>query len=332
MMWEWWSSRPQHCLKFGSDSLAWAESERGWRGQHRRKCLMSPLPNGMINPSPMASNFSDLTTLAERVQTLTSSGRGHHVVDRAVRSALPRRVTILLPDTAVRTTVLHFEQLPTGRVERENLIRWRLGQEQLFPLNEAKIVSQAFQDQGAGGSRAYTVLAVSIQEAVLKQYESLCESVGLIPYDVGITSLRLLDFWKRVSSGSEWLGRNVLWVNLFDRSLTTIVCRRGHPIFYRCKLLGDDVSNILHTPDMLHKILEECSTSLEACHQRHPSVTIKDAVICAEGEAVALQERIEGELELVAEQFDWKRVETVGWGAKGNHREMTSLAALAGLP
>lgn len=331
-MWEWWSSRPQHCLKFGTDSLAWAESERGWRGQRRRKCLMSPLPNGMISPSPMTPNVSDLSALADRVQTLTSSGRAHHVVDRAVRSTLPRRVTILLPDTAVRATVLHFEQLPTGRAERENLIRWRLGQEQLVPLNDAKIVFQAFQDPGAGGSAAYTVLTVSVQEAVLTQYESLCESVGLIPYDVGITSLRLLDFWKRMSSGSEWLGRNVLWVNVFDRSLTTIVCRRGHPIFYRCKLLGEEVSNILHTSDLLRKILEECRASLEVCHQRHPSVAINDAVLCAESEAFALQERIEGELQLAAEQFDWKRIETVGWGAKGNHREMTSFAALAGLP
>ncbi len=331
-MWEWWSSRPQHCLKFGTGSIAWAESERGWRGQRRRKCLMSPLPNGMVSPSPMAPNLSDLTALADRVQALTCSGRAHHVVDRAVRSALPRRITVLLPDTAVRATVLHFEQLPTGRVERENLIRWRLGQEQLFPLNEAKIVSQAFHDQGAGESLAYTVLTVSIQESVLKQYESLCESVALIPYDVGITSLRLLDLWRRVSSGSEWCGRNVLWVNLFDRSLTTIVCRRGRPIFYRCKLLGEDVSNILNNPDMLHKILEECGASLEVCHQRHPSVAINDAVICAEGEALALQERIEGELQLAAEQFDWETVEAVGWGAKGNDREMTALAALAGLP
>ncbi len=81
-----------------------------------------------------------------------------------------------------------------------------------------------------------------------------------------------------------------------------------------------------------NKILEECSASLEVCHQRHPSVAINDAVICAEGEALALQERIEGELQLAAEQFDWETVEAVGWGSKGNYREMTALAALAGLP
>lgn len=331
-MWDWWSSRPQHCLKFGTDSLAWAESERGWRGQRRRRCFMSPLPNGMISPSPMDLNLSNLSALADHVQTLTNSEAAYRVPTGATRSALLRRITVLIPDTAVRATVLHFEQLPTRREERENLIRWRLGQEQLFPLNGARMVSQVFHDQEAGASGVYTVLTVSVQESVLQQYESLCESVGLIPYDVGITSLRLLDLWRRVSSGSGWLRRNVLWVNLSDRALTMIVCRGGRPVFYRCKLLGEDVSDLLSKPDVLNRVLEECSASLEVCHQRHPSLTIEQAVICAEGEVSVLQKQIEGELQLSVEQLDWNSVEALGWVAKGNHRGMTSLAALAGLP
>jgi hypothetical protein len=332
MMWDWWSSRPQHCLKFGTDSLAWAESERGWRGQRRRRCFMSPIPNGMISSSPMDLNVSDLSALADRIRTLTNAEGADRVPDGATRSALPRRVTVLLPDTAVRATVLHFGRLPTRREERENLIRWRLGQEQLFPLNGARMVFQVFHDQEAGGSGAYTVLTVSIQELVLQQYESLCESVGLIPYDVGITSLRLLDLWRRVSSGPGWLGRNVLWVTVSDRVLTTIVCRRGRPMLYRCKLLGGEASDALSKPEMLTKVLEECSASLEVCHQRHPSLTIDQAVICADGEVSALQEQIEGELQLSVGQLDWKSVETLGWVAKGTHRGMASLAALAGLP
>lgn len=331
-MWDWWSSRPRHCLKFGTDSLAWAESERSWRGQRRRRCFMSPLPNGMISPSPMDFTVSDLPGLAGRVRTVTNSEGADRVPTGAIRSALPRRITVLLPDTAVRATVLHFGRLPARREERESLIRWRLGQEQLFPLNGARTVSQVFHDPEAGASEAYTVLTVSIQESVLHQYESLCESVGLIPYDVGITSLRLLDLWRRVSNGPGWLRRNVLWISVSDRALTTIVCRRARPMFYRCKLLGEEVSDALSKPDVLNRILEECGASLEVCRQRHPSATIDHAVICAEGEVAALQEQIEGELQLSVERLGWKSVETLGWVAKGNHRGIASLAALAGLP
>lgn len=332
MMWDWWSSRPSRCLKFGTDSLAWAESERGWRGQRRRRCCMSPLQNGMIRPSPMDLNLSDLSVLADHIRTLTNSEGKPQVVGRVSRSVLPRRITVLLPDTAVRATVLHFEQLPTRRKERENLIRWRLGQEQLFPLNGARVVSQVFHDHGAGASEVYTVLTVSIQDSVLQQYESLCESVGLIPYAVDITSLRLLDLWRRISSGAVWRRRNVLWVNLSDRALTTIVCRRGRPMFYRCKLLGEEISDVLSKPEGLNRVLEECSAALDVCHQRHPSLTIEQVVICAEGEVSTLQQRVEGELELSVEQLNWKSVETLGWVAKSNNRGMTSLAALAGLP
>ena len=111
---------------------------------------------------------------------------------------------MLLPDTAVRATILHLEQLPVRREERDALIRWRLGQEQLFPLSGAKVLSQVFHDRSEGKRPAYTVLTVAVQESVLKQYESLCESVGLIPQEVGITSLRIFDLWRRVSSGSHW--------------------------------------------------------------------------------------------------------------------------------
>lgn len=331
-MWEWWSSRPQHCLKFGTESLAWAESARGWRGQRRRRCVMSPLPNGMISPSPMDHNFSDVSGVADRIRILTQSGSKSHRVAKAADTTFPRRVTILIPDTAVRATVLYFEQLPTSWEERDDLIRWRLGQEQLFPINGAKIVSQVFSDEESGGSGVYTVLTVSIQESVLHQYESLCESIGLIPCDVGVTSLRLLDLWRRVSNGSGWLRRNVLWVTVSDRALTTIVCQGRRPIFYRCKLLGENVADGLSNPDVLNRVLAACAASLEACHQRHPSVTIDQAVICAEGEVSALREHIEGELHVAVEQLDWKSVETLGWVAKGSHPGLTSLAALAGLP
>ncbi len=331
-MWDWWSSRPQRCLKFGTDSLAWAESEQSWHGRRRRKCVMSPLPNGMISPSPMELNVSDVPALADRVRTVTNAEGAYRVPAGATRSAFPRPITVLLPDTAVRATVLHFGQLPARPEERESLIRWRLGQEQLLPLNGARMVFQVFQGQEADGSAAYTALTVSIQESVLQQYESLCESLGLIPYDVGITSLRLLDLWTRVTNGSEGRRRNVLWVNVADRSLTTIVCRRARPLFYRCKLLGEDVSDALSDPDVLNRVLEECGASLEVCRQRHPSLTIEHAVICAEGEVVALQEHIERELRLSVERLDWKAVETLGWVANGTSRGMASLAALAGLP
>ena len=330
-MWGWASSRPRHCLKFGADSVAWAELERNWRGRRQHRCVMSPVPDGAVKPSPADQNLSELSTLEGCIRTLTGPGREVRLVGHTLVSDLPRPIMLLLPDAAVRAVVLHLDQLPAKREERDALVRWRLGQEQLFPLGGAKVVSQVFHGLPGNESRTHTVLALAIQESVLNQYESLCESVGLIPQHVGMTSLRLFDLWRRASGGSGWQRRDFLWANVSDRALTTMVFQRGQLLFYRCKLLGNEATAVTARTDMMEKIVEECGASLDACQQRHPSAVIKEAVLCADGDLAALQTQIEAGLDLSVEQLGWRSVEALGWVTKGSHRSMASLAAMAGV-
>lgn len=292
---------------------------------------MSPLPVGAIKSSPTVDNVSQPSTLVPQVRALTSTEGKRPLKRGSVLSEIPRRIAVLLPDTAVRTTVLSLDQIPIRREERDTLIRWRLGQEQIFPLNSAKIVSQVFGGHGEGPERRYTVLAVAVQESILRQYESLCESVGLIPSEVGITSLRLVDLWRKVSGGASWLRHDVLWVTLSDRSLTIMVFQRGRMVFYRCKLLGVDAVEVPATGDLLNRVFEECRASLEVCQQQHPSIDIYDAVICGDGEMASLQAELEGHLQLAVQQFGWKSVEKLGWGAKGSEQGIAALAAIAGV-
>lgn len=292
---------------------------------------MSPLPVGAIKSSPTVDNVSQPSTLVPQVRALTSTEGKRPLKRGAVLSEIPRRIAVLLPDTAVRTTVLYLDQIPSRREERDTLIRWRLGQEQIFPLNSAKIVSQVFGGHGEGPERRYTVLAVAVQESILRQYESLCESVGLIPSEVGITSLRLVDLWRKVSAGARWLRHDVLWVTLSDRSLTIMVFQRGRMVFYRCKLLSVDAVEVPARGDLLNRVLDECRASLDICQQQHPSIDIHDAVICGDGEMASLQAELEGHLQLAVQQFGWKSVEKLGWGAKGSEQGIAALAAIAGV-
>jgi Tfp pilus assembly PilM family ATPase len=246
-------------------------------------------------------------------------------------SDLPRRITLLLPDTAVRAMVLHLDELPARFDEREALIRWRLGQEQLFPLAGAKVVSQIFHALPGDERRVHTVLTVAIQESVLQQYETLCESVGLIPHEVGITSLRLFDLWRRASGGLRKKKAEFLWANVADRSLTTMVFMQGRPLFYRCKPLGSDAMDTGEVSGLMDKIIEECGASLDVCQQRHPAVVIKQAIICVDGELTGLKTKLEAGLDLSAEQVGWGALERLGLVAKGGHQGMASLAAMAGV-
>jgi hypothetical protein len=324
------TSRPGRCLKIGAEMLAWAETERNWRGGRRDRCVVSPIPDGAVRPSPADQNVSDLAGLQSRIRALTGPSQQLRLAGRLLAADIPRPIVLLLPDAAVRAVVLQLDELPSQREERDALIRWRLGQEQLFPLGGAKIVSQVFSSSTEDRSR-HSVLAVAVQESVLQQYESLCESAGLIPLEVGMTSLQLFELWRKTSSATAWRGRDFLWANLADRALTTMVFQQGQLLFYRCKLLGSEAMTISAKTDMLKKIVQECGASLDACQQRHPKALIKEAVICADGDVSALGLQIKGDLDLSVEQLNWVSLEALKRTTEGSQRNIASLAAMAGV-
>jgi hypothetical protein len=330
-MWEWVGNKPQRCLKIGVDAAAWVETEWNWRGRTQYRCVVSQLPDGLVKPSPVDPNLSDVVTLQGHIRALAGLESEARRKGQSLLSGLPQRITLMLPDAAARAAVLHLDQLPASRDEREALIRWRLGQEQLFPLAGAKIVSRVFYAVPGEEYRAHTVLAVAIQESVLQQYEALCESVGLIPHDVGITSLRLFDLWRRASGGQQRWKSDFLWVTIADRALTTMVFQQGRLLFYRCKPLGGNVVEVGAKADSSDKIIEECGASLDICQQRHPSAVIKRAILCVDGEPAGLKTRLEAGLDLSVEQMGWGTLDKLGSAAKGNHSSMASLVAMAGV-
>jgi hypothetical protein len=330
-MWEWAGKKPQRCLKVGMDAAAWAETELNWRGRRQYRCVVSPLQDGLVKPSPAEENILDISALEGRIRSLTGSGSESHQRGRSLLSDLPRRVTLLLPDAAARTVVLHLDQLPADRGEREALIRWRLGQEQLFSLVGARLAWQVFPAQSGERGQAHTVLAVAIQDSVLQQYESLCESVGLIPHEVGITSLRLFNLWRKVAGRLSRRKADFLWATVADRTLTTMVFQQGRLLFYRCKLLGAETATPVAEPDPLDKVIEECGASLDLCQQRYPGLAVTHAVLCGDAEVAAVTAKVEAGLGLSVEHMDWGVIEARGMAARGSQRSVTSLAAMAGI-
>jgi hypothetical protein len=327
-MWEWMSGRPPRCLKIGVESVAWAEAQWGWRGRCGHRCVTSSLPEGAVKPSPGEPNLVQLTLLEAKIQTLAGPPQDIRILGRTLVAHRPRPVALLLPDAAVRAVVLHLDQLPARADEREALIRWRFGQEQLFPLTGTTMVSQIFSGSPRASGAAQSVLAVAVHQSVLRQYESVCESVGLVPWDVGLTSLRLFDLWVKMAGRTGWEDDDLLWISLVDRALTAMVFQQGRLLFYRCKLLTADALSGADTG--LEKIVEECAASLEMCQQRHSGVSVKRAVLCAD-DMVPLHERLEEHLALSVESLGWEDIELRGWGGGDRRQGVDSLAALAGV-
>jgi hypothetical protein len=332
-MWGFPSSRPRHCLKIGMQALAWGEAIRTWRGRYHFRCALSPTPAGAIKLSPMDLNLTDLSTIEARLRSLAGPSRDTQSPGPAWLADVPRPIVLLLPDLSVHATVLQLEQIPAQTEEQEALIRWRLGQEHLLPVAGAKIAWQEFPSHGAGGERSHVMLVVAIQEAILKQYESLCESVGLLPQEVSTTSFRLFNLWLKGAGGRKRLDRELLWVSVSDGGLTCFVMQEGRLVFVRTKLLsveglqGEEAIG----GELVANIVEECAASLRACREHHPDLNVTELVLAGDNPFPMLEQLLNRELGLSVERLDWGAVERVGWTHDGGSTSWETLPVVAGV-
>ncbi len=332
-MWSLSTSRPRCCLKIGAHTFAWGEAVRTWRGRYRYRCVVSPAPAGAVKLSPMDLNLTDMPAVEDRLRSLSGRSRDIRLAGRTWLSDLPRPIVLLLPDLSMRTTVLNLEQLPAQVEEQEALIRWRLGQEQLLPLAGAKIAWQRFPSLGTGIERSRIVLVVAIQEAILRQYESLCESVGLLPQEVDMTSFRLFNLWLRAAGGRKRLDRDLLWVSVSDGGLTCFVMQEGRLVFVRTKLVNTEgiQEHEALDGDLVDCIVEECAASLRACREHHPGLNATEIVLAGDSPLPNLEQALTKELGLSIQRLDWEAVESVGWKHDGGNTSWATLPAVAGV-
>src|SRR5574341_57482 len=331
-MWEFAASRPRLCVKIGAQAVAWVEASRNWRGRPRYRCLLSPTPTGAVKLTPVELNLTDVAGVESRLRSFAGPHRDLRVGGHVVLADLPRPITLLLPDLSVRTTVVHLEQFPDRPEEQEALLRWRLGQEQLFSLAGAKVFWQVFPPERPGHHGTYAVLVVAIQEAVLNQYETVCESAGLVTQEIGVCSLRLFNLWLKASRGRR-LDRDLLWVSILDGWLTCLILHEGRLVYVRTKRLEvepvplDEEAGV----EYANKIVRECAASLYACQEYHPKLAVKHVVYASDHSISTLDTAFRHEVDVSTEQCDWEHVEQLGWMHNGGSTSLAAFPVLAGV-
>ncbi|MBA3753753.1 MAG: hypothetical protein H0X01_06385 [Nitrospira sp.] len=334
-MWDWITSRPQYCLKIGAHDLAWAEVHRNWRGRPRYQCVVSALPEGVMRLSPLEPNIALPHELESHIRAIAGSA-ATQATDRSSAAGVPRAATVILPDLAVRLAVLRLQDLPWSSEEREALVRWRLGQEQLLSLSGAKVFSHVLSDPTGSGDGPCTVLAVVVQESVLAQYEAVCEAAGLIPQEVDVSSLRLFNLWAQGSWRTGRLTADFLWVNATDGGVTAFIFHQGTLVFLRSKLQGGIGSGVSRASGSdqadLDRIVQECADSIYACQQQMPDLSISQTVLIAD-EAMGpdLQQLLEKGLGVPVRGLDWDRIRQYGGGTIVGPQTPAALPAIAGV-
>lgn len=156
-------SKPKLACEVAADRvLAGRVSERGDRIE---MCAAGELSPGSLVPDLTEANLRDRSGVSKAIrETLGAiSGRSRDVI-------------AVLPDTAIRVTLLDFETLPTNRLEAEGVVRFRLKKSLPFDVEKAKV---SYHTQTAtGGLRVIAAVALT---SVIEDYESAFHEAGYTP-------------------------------------------------------------------------------------------------------------------------------------------------------
>jgi type IV pilus assembly protein PilM len=134
------------------------------------------LAAGVLTPNLTLQNVQDSQALSQAIGQALSAvgGRGQDVI-------------AVLPDSAVRVTLLDFDSLPERRQEAEATVRFRLRKSLPFDIEKAALSFEA--QKTPQGLR---VAASIVLQSVLEEYESAFRAAGCSPGVVLPSSLGAL--------------------------------------------------------------------------------------------------------------------------------------------
>jgi type IV pilus assembly protein PilM len=241
---------------------------------------MSPLPSVFSSPPPsvgveIASDRVTAVSLArqgaswivsshatERIApgTVTPALNAVNVHDApvlaaAVRSAFdklgfrPRRVALVIPDTAAKLSLLRFEKVPDAS-DLDQLIRWQMRKAAPFKPEDAQI-SWVPAARLPEGGREYLVTLARID--VVESYMRACSDAGAEAGVVDLASLNLIN--AALAAGVEASGADTLVVHVAPDYATLAIVRNKDLIFFRTRQLDGeaDLADLVHQTAMYHE-------------------------------------------------------------------------------
>ena len=197
----------------------------------------APLPAGVVTPAATAANVRDRGAAAAAV--------------RDVLGRLPRRdprVSLIVPDSAAKVSILHFESAPARRGDLERLIRWKVGDAVPFGLDDAQVAW----DAAAAHAGGRDFVAVVMRRDIVEEYEAVALAAGVQPGIVAPASFGLLSL---VRAGDRAAAGDRLLVHAAAGYNSAAIVRDGGLALYRSQP-GDrdaDLSNLVHRTAMYYE-------------------------------------------------------------------------------
>ncbi len=198
---------------------------------------VEPLPPGLVTGGLSAPNMADVPAVAAAI--------GRALVSAGARTT---RVSLVVPDSIARVSLVRFETLPARAGDLDELIRWQVKKTTPFPLDEAVIGYTP----GASAPGSHEFVVTVARRDVVRQYEEACDLAGV---HAGIVDLATFNIVNAVLASSGPVAGDWLLVHAAPTYVSLAVLRDGHLIFYRTR--GDEaegsVADLVHQTAMYYE-------------------------------------------------------------------------------
>ena len=210
---------PSHLFELSEAGLAFAQS--GQPG-------FVPFESGTLAVSPTQDNIMRPDVIASMIGKFAAPNG----------SKKRRPAALILPDYAVRVTVLDFDSFPSAAEEQLSLVKFRVKKTIPFDIDSAAV---SYFVQPTAKKRV-EVLAVTVAMEVIARYEALFRSAGFHPGVVTTSTLAALNLYR---------GDGVAVFAKLQGSVMTVAAIEGNSVkLFRCVTLEEpsesEILGVLH--------------------------------------------------------------------------------------
>ena len=198
-----------------------------------------PLPPGTVVPGVASTNLIDRAAVTRAIRAVL--GRMHR---------RPTRVGVVVPDTAVKVSLIQFDTVPGRVADLDRLIRWRVRKGVPFKLEEAQVAYAAGASLPEGGREFVVAL---MRRDIVEEYEGVCRAAGTQPGVVDLTSFNLINValaGMSVSRVEDWL---LVYAAAGYNSVA--ILRGEHLVFFRSRAGNGeaDLADLVHQTAMYYE-------------------------------------------------------------------------------
>jgi type IV pilus assembly protein PilM len=232
------SPPPSVGVEIASDrvsAVSLARQGNGWIvGAHGTERLAP----GVVTPALNAVNVHDPRALAAAIRS---------AFDKL--GARPRRIALVIPDTAAKLSLLRFEKVP-AEADLDQLIRWQMRKAAPFKPEDAEI-SWVPAAPIPGGGREYLVTLG--RRDIIDSYMKACADAGAAAGLVDLASLNLIN--AALASGTQTTAGDWLVVHVAADYATLAIVRDKDLIYFRTRQLESegDLADLVHQTAMYHE-------------------------------------------------------------------------------